>query len=857
MDIDDTRSNMVIHCLIVLVCLLFCVCRSAAGTRGVDLGMCSDDHLKCPCGPQSSARMFKVDISIIRCSYFHRYKMFCKPCTPYRVPEVCRRFRLCDTCTGGQEGGCLTCPHNRYGRFCENECSCQNGGTCDPDGSCVCLPHYNGTRCEQSTACGCLHGGSCLPDQTCVCLPEYEGPQCERRKRASCGPPSVFGHVRVNADSLMEGGVATFSCPSSYVLVGHATITCQPSGRWSAPSPVCEFQCVVPEPRAHQVVEVIPTLIHTNGAATVELVRELQLSCRDGYVIDGASNLRCLPTGIWNTEVPECVRTCNEPRHIQYGRYRGDNFLEGASVVYKCDEGYRMIGASTVLCLDGQWRVESPRCERRLECLPPRTIAHGVVLSNDTTHPVGSSLRYVCEEGFRLEGADATRTCTDTGNWSSPEPWCERDILFNGRTCSTPEVPVHGSIKNLNYVQAFAEDVRLLYGCDEGYILVGNRDRTCTGNGTWSGDLPRCVKVITCDEPGIPSNAHRQVVVPELRNSRGSRLPDILRSGFDSPDNDQNTDFTLPEGKFRVYTRLNFQCESHFYRQVGSRRRRCRRDGRWSGRQPACLPICGKSATARLPLVYNGTVSGIGQWPWQAAISRHLQNDFWYITCGASLVSERLVVTAAHCVTHYQTDIPISVDDIAIYLGKHYRSDVLNSTFVQKRKVTSIEVHPHYDPGTYDLDIAVLWLDTPVTLTPYVRPVCLPSQFVSERHLRPGTEGVVTGWGVTENSRNSEELRMAKVQTTTNADCMDKYAQVGYPQTITESMFCAGQEDGSSDACEGDSGGPLVFPGTGDDRNWYLEGVVSWGSPLGCGIELQYGVYTKVSHCLDWLANFV
>ncbi|XP_060066260.1 limulus clotting factor C-like [Ylistrum balloti] len=833
------------------------ICASSEAARGVDLGMCSDDLLKCPCGPQSSARMFKVDIPIRRCSYFHQYKMFCKPCTKYNRSEVCGRLRHCDTCTGNQEGGCLTCPRNRYGRFCETECGCLNGGTCDQDGSCVCLPHYNGIRCEHGNECSCLHGGSCLPDHTCACLPQYEGPRCERQKRAFCGSPILSVHVRVQAEDFMEGSIATFSCPSSYVQIGHTSATCLPSGRWSASSPVCEFQCTVPEPRTHQAVEVIPTLIHTQGTRTVKLVREVQLSCRDGYAIDGIANLRCLPNGLWNAEVPNCVRTCNAPRQIQYGSFRGDNFLEGASVVYQCDEGYRMIGAAAVMCLDGKWMVEVPRCERRVECSPPRTIAHGVILSNETIHSVGTSVQYVCQEGFRLEGANATRTCLEAGHWSSEEPWCERDTLFTGHTCSTPEVPDHGSIKNLHYVQAFTEEVRLLFGCDEGYILVGNRERICKENGTWSGSLPQCVQVITCDDPGIPSNALRQVAVPEMRNSRRSRLPGILRSGFDTPGNNRNTDFTLPEGKFRVYTKLIYQCESHFYRHAGSRRRRCRRNGTWSGRQPACVPICGKSATARLPLVYNGTVSSIGQWPWQAAMSRHLQDNYWYITCGGSLVSESLVVTAAHCVTHYLTDIPISVDDIAIYLGKQYRSDVLNSTFVQKRKVTSIEIHPHYNPGTYDLDIAVLLLDNPVTLTHYVRPVCLPNRFASESHLRPGTEGVVTGWGVTENSRNSEELRMTKVQTTTNTDCMDKYAQVGYPQTITENMFCAGQEDGSSDACEGDSGGPLVFPDTGADRKWYLEGVVSWGSPLGCGIELQYGVYTRVRNCLDWLSNFL
>lgn len=74
----------------------------------------------------------------------------------------------------------------------------------------------------------------------------------------------------------------------------------------------------------------------------------------------------------------------------------------------------------------------------------------------------------------------------------------------------------------------------------------------------------------------------------------------------------------------------------------------------------------------------------------------------------------------------------------------------------------------------------------------------------------------------------------AKVKVYSRKSCVLHYPD----DAITETMMCAGLEDGSVDSCQGDSGGPLVADGV-------LIGVVSWG--YSCGVPHHPGVYTNVA----------
>lgn len=91
-----------------------------------------------------------------------------------------------------------------------------------------------------------------------------------------------------------------------------------------------------------------------------------------------------------------------------------------------------------------------------------------------------------------------------------------------------------------------------------------------------------------------------------------------------------------------------------------------------------------------------------------------------------------------------------------VYLGLHTQSQVNTANTVHK-EVKQIICHPEYSPLSYDNDIALMELDSPVTLSQYIWPICLPAA----THMLPAGQSVwVTGWGrIREEGRKYEYIK--------------------------------------------------------------------------------------------------
>ena len=175
----------------------------------------------------------------------------------------------------------------------------------------------------------------------------------------------------------------------------------------------------------------------------------------------------------------------------------------------------------------------------------------------------------------------------------------------------------------------------------------------------------------------------------------------------------------------------------------------------------------------------------------------------------------------------------------------------------QRMQLKDIIVHDKYDPETFLNDIALLQLDQPLELKPYVRTVCLPEKDKGDLAIN-GKSGIATGWGVTQSLKYGEGgksfsklLKHASFKIQSDQLCSDESQPHFINSTVT---FCAGDGKGKKDACHGDSGGAFVREaqtGHGKRWAWVATGIISWGR--GCAQKDEYGYYTRVYPFIDWI----
>ncbi|KFR11224.1 Inactive serine protease PAMR1, partial [Opisthocomus hoazin] len=446
---------------------------------------------------------------------------------------------------------------------------------------------------------------------------------------------------------------------------------------------------------------------------------------------------------------------------------------------------------------------------------------------------------------------------------------CEN--FLDEKKCSDPGGPLNG-------YRRVVEDTGLLNGryakigtiiaffCNNSYVLSGNEQRTCQDDGEWSGKQPICIKA--CREPKI-SDLVRQKVLPMQVQSRETPLHQLYSSAFSKqkldiyPTKKPALPFgDLPPGYQHLHTQLQYECISPFYRRLGSSRRTCLKTGKWSGRAPVCIPICGKAENMTLQKTMTST-----RWPWQAAIYRtangvkenSLRKGAWILICSGALVNERTVVVAAHCVTDLGKTVVLKTAELKVVLGKFYRDDDRDEKTIQNLRISAIIVHPNYDPILLDSDIAVIKLLDKARISSRVQPICLSSS----HDLTSSTEDLkimVTGWKILADVKDpgykNDTIRMGAVRMVDSLLCEQQYEDNGIQVSITDSMFCAKQDHTAfSNICPAETGGiaAITLPGKASpELRWHLMGLVSWGYDKTCSLELYSG-YTKALPFKDWI----
>jgi len=253
---------------------------------------------------------------------------------------------------------------------------------------------------------------------------------------------------------------------------------------------------------------------------------------------------------------------------------------------------------------------------------------------------------------------------------------------------------------------------------------------------------------------------------------------------------------------------------------------------------PPPLPAsCGNPAV-QSGRVIAGTTAVPHSWPWQILMIIGGQPG-----CGGSIISANTVVTAAHCLGRYASNPGM----FSVRVGVHNRNQQ-ESTAVEHR-VRRVIVHSGWNPNTFDNDIALLELASPIQFNKYVSPVCLP-----KADPPVGSQCYITGWGKTRPGPYSpmNDVLQQAVLPVASQDVCYRY---NFPTTrkhLTDAMICGGDGGQSrKSGCQGDSGGPYVCNIGG---RWELHGAVSYGSSV-CDSRQTYTVFARVAHFRQWIED--
>ncbi|KAL0132021.1 hypothetical protein PUN28_000055 [Cardiocondyla obscurior] len=246
-------------------------------------------------------------------------------------------------------------------------------------------------------------------------------------------------------------------------------------------------------------------------------------------------------------------------------------------------------------------------------------------------------------------------------------------------------------------------------------------------------------------------------------------------------------------------------------------------------RKPRKPRGCGTTTKTKTRIA-GGQPADPKEWPWMAALLR--QGAIQY--CGGVLITDRHVLTAAHCVYRYKPR------DVTVRLGE-YDFTTSEETRSLDFMVSEIRIHRDFKLNTYEHDIAIIKIHRPTTFNSYIWPICLPPVQQSFENKN----AIVTGWGTQYyGGPASTVLLETAVPVWPQERCVRSFTQL-----IPNTTLCAGAYEGGRDACQGDSGGPLLHQLA--NGRWVNIGIVSWG--IRCGEPGYPGIYTRVSSYLDWI----
>ncbi|KAI5935044.1 Seizure protein 6 [Manis javanica] len=368
-----------------------------------------------------------------------------------------------------QQGHCYE-PFVKYGNFSSSASSYPVGTTvefsCDPgytleQGSIIieCIDPHDPQWNETEPACRAVCSGEITDSAGVVLSPNWPEPY-------SRGQDCIWGvHVEEDKRIMLDVRVLRIGHGDVLTFYDGDDLTARVLGQYSGP-------------RGHfklftSMADVTIQFQSDPGASV--------LGYQQGFVIHFFE----VPRNDTCPELPEIPNGWKSPSQPE--------LVHGTVITYQCYPGYQVVGSSILMCQwDLTWSEDLPSCQRVTSCHDPGDVEHSRRLISSPKFPVGTTVQYICDQGFVLSGS-AILSChnrqASSPKWSDRAPKCLLEQLKPCHGISTPENGARSPEKRLHPAGATVH-----FSCDPGYVLKGQASIKCVPGhpSHWSDHPPIC-----------------------------------------------------------------------------------------------------------------------------------------------------------------------------------------------------------------------------------------------------------------------------------------------------------------------------------------------------------------------------
>lgn len=246
-----------------------------------------------------------------------------------------------------------------------------------------------------------------------------------------------------------------------------------------------------------------------------------------------------------------------------------------------------------------------------------------------------------------------------------------------------------------------------------------------------------------------------------------------------------------------------------------------------------------------LNLVYGihyGKVAKRHQFPY--AVIVHSPRFF----CSGALISNRHIITAAHCLMSVRenTSVPVNVGAHEYYGNRQTDGKTIYAS--------KFWIHENFKMPSAVFDIGVIELPEALDSSDKIKWLKLSTKLNADLDAED-KEVYLAGWGYTEYSYGvADELHWTKMDLMPLNDCM-KYKD-HYVEDMNKDHICTRKTEGMP--CGGDSGSVIVSSKTNK-----ILGVVSYVKDAENGIDIGYNdcdsdipvASSRISSYIDWISN--